>query len=111
MDPVAQELDLSIVIPVYNSEGVVGETVDQTVAVCESAGLDFELILVNDGSRDSSWPVVLELASTHTWVRGINLMRNFGQHIALLCGVRAARNDVICTGSCRKHSDCAISVL
>ena len=58
----------------------------------------FELILVNDGSRDGSWDV--DRASwrgEHPWVRGIDLMRNYGQHNALLCGIRAARYEVIVT--------------
>jgi glycosyltransferase involved in cell wall biosynthesis len=54
-------------------------------------------VLVNDGSRDRSWEIIQDLAKEHSWVRGINLMRNFGQHNALLCGIRAARHDVIVT--------------
>jgi len=56
-----------------------------------------ELILINDGSRDRSWDVVRELSTQHDWVRGINLMRNYGQHNALLCGIRAATHEVIVT--------------
>ena len=52
---------------------------------------------MNDGSRDRSWDIIGELASGHSWLRGINLMRNYGQHNALLCGVRAARHDVVVT--------------
>jgi undecaprenyl-phosphate 4-deoxy-4-formamido-L-arabinose transferase len=56
-----------------------------------------ELILVNDGSQDSSWEVVTRLAERHGWVKGIDLMRNYGQHNALLCGIREARHDVVVT--------------
>ena len=56
-----------------------------------------ELILVNDGSRDRSWDVICDLSIEYSWVRGINLMRNYGQHNALLCGIRAARNEIIVT--------------
>lgn len=56
---------------------------------------EFELVLVNDGSPDQSWQVISELAHTHPWVRGIDLMRNYGQHNATLCGVREARYEVI----------------
>jgi undecaprenyl-phosphate 4-deoxy-4-formamido-L-arabinose transferase len=49
------------------------------------------LILVNDCSRDRSWEVIEKLQTHYPWVRGINLVRNFGQHNALLCGIRAAR--------------------
>jgi undecaprenyl-phosphate 4-deoxy-4-formamido-L-arabinose transferase len=57
----------------------------------------YEVILVNDGSPDDTWAIVLNLAQTYPFVRGINLMRNYGQHNALLCGIRAARFDVIVT--------------
>jgi undecaprenyl-phosphate 4-deoxy-4-formamido-L-arabinose transferase len=50
----------------------------------------YELILVNDGSRDQSWAAIHSLTRSYPWVRGINLMRNYGQHNALLCGLRAA---------------------
>ena len=55
------------------------------------------MILVNDGSRDRSWAVVQQLARARPWVRGIDLMRNYGQHNALLCGVRHARGDMVVT--------------
>ena len=56
-----------------------------------------ELILVNDGSRDRSWEVIQNLAEQYPWIRGFNLMRNYGQHNALLCGIRAAQYGVIVT--------------
>ena len=58
---------------------------------------EYEIILVNDGSRDRSWEIISELSSRFTTVRGLNLMRNYGQHNALLCGIRAAKYDVIVT--------------
>jgi glycosyltransferase involved in cell wall biosynthesis len=57
----------------------------------------YEAILVNDGSSDGSWAVVEELARERSWVRGIDLMRNYGQHNALLCGIRAARHAIVVT--------------
>jgi glycosyltransferase involved in cell wall biosynthesis len=57
----------------------------------------YEVLLVNDGSPDDSWAVIQELAKKHAWVRGINLMRNYGQHNATLCGVRAARYEITVT--------------
>jgi len=88
---------LSVVVPVYNSEASLGELVARLGPVLAGTGAAFELILVDDGSRDGSGRVIEELASRHGWVRGIHLMRNFGQHNALLCGIRAARHDVIVT--------------
>lgn len=89
---------ISVVVPVYNSEGTLESLVSRLEDVLRQIGRDFELLLVNDGSRDGSWGVVSRLAESRaTWVRGINLMRNYGQHNALLCGIRAARFDVTVT--------------
>jgi glycosyltransferase involved in cell wall biosynthesis len=88
---------LSIVVPVYNSEKSLPFLIDRLRQVLSPDTDTTEIILVNDGSRDSSWDVIRKLAAENTWVRGINLMRNCGQHNALLCGIRAARFDVIVT--------------
>ena len=82
---------ISIVVPVYNSEASLPPLIERLERVLPSISLDFEVILVNDGSRDRSWDVVTQLAADHRCVRGINLVRNFGQHNALLAGIRAAR--------------------
>lgn len=88
---------VSVVVPVYNSEGSLPILVERLSRVLEPLRELGELILVNDGSRDRSWEVVQDLASRHTWIRGFTLMRNYGQHNALLCGIRAARYPVIVT--------------
>jgi undecaprenyl-phosphate 4-deoxy-4-formamido-L-arabinose transferase len=88
---------LSIVVPVYNSEGSLRSLVERLQPVLEARAAPFEIVFVNDGSRDRSWAVVTELARAHGFVRGLNLMRNYGQHNALLCGIRAAAHDVIVT--------------
>ena len=89
--------DLSIVVPVFNSAEALPLLVEQLLPVLQGIGGDFELILVNDGSGDRSWDVVAELAAGHQWIRGINLMRNYGQHNAVLCGAREARFATIVT--------------
>jgi glycosyltransferase involved in cell wall biosynthesis len=88
---------VSVVVPVYNSEGSLPILVERLSRVLEPARELGELILVNDGSRDRSWEIVQDLASRHPWIRGFTLMRNYGQHNALLCGIRAARYPVIVT--------------
>jgi glycosyltransferase involved in cell wall biosynthesis len=85
---------LSVVIPVYNSRAILSELIESLAATLAELADRYEVVLVNDGSRDDSWKEISRLASIHTWVRGINLMRNFGQHNALLCGIRAAKCDV-----------------
>jgi len=87
----------SVVVPVYRSAAVLPELVARIDPVLKSLGQPFELVLVNDGSPDNSWQVIEKLASAHQWVRGIALMRNFGQHNALLCGIRNARHEIVVT--------------
>lgn len=88
---------VSVVTPVYRSEAILPELVRRLESVLVANGENFELILVNDCSPDRSWDVICDLARQHSWIHPINLMRNYGQHNALLCGIRAARYDVIVT--------------
>jgi glycosyltransferase involved in cell wall biosynthesis len=90
-------MSISIVVPVYNSERSLPILVERVSSVFEVDASAFEMILVNDASRDRSWEVIRTLAGSHPWLRGINLMRNCGQHNALLCGIRAAHCEVIVT--------------
>jgi glycosyltransferase involved in cell wall biosynthesis len=95
-DP-ALHAGISVVVPVYNSERTLEDVVR---AIHEALGrlpLPYEVILVNDGSADRSWDVVRRIAATDGRVRGVCLLRNFGQHNALLCGVRLARYAVTVT--------------
>ena len=87
----------SIVVPVFNSEGVVGRTIDTIVEVFEGAGLSYELILVNDGSGDNSWTVIAERARANPHIVAVNLLRNYGQHNANLAGFREATGDYVIT--------------
>ncbi len=87
----------SIVIPVYNSEGSLSPLLEQLAITLPTLCQEYEVILVNDASRDKSWSVIRQLAEKYEWARGINLMRNYGQHNALLCGIRSARYDLIVT--------------
>ena len=84
-------------MPVYNSERTLADLVRRLEPVLRVLAREYELILVNDGSRDQSWAVVQKLATENRWVRGINLMRNYGQQNALLCGIRAARCEILVT--------------
>ena len=88
---------LSVVIPVYNSEPMLDELVARLQTALTDLTPQFEVILVNDGSRDGSWQAITHLCEQHTWLHGINLMRNYGQHNALLCGIRDANHDIIIT--------------
>lgn len=87
----------SIVVPVFNSVDIVGKTVDQIVDVFEREGLSYELILVNDGSRDGSWEVIAAKAHNNPHIKALDLLRNYGQHNANLAGFREASGDYVIT--------------
>ncbi|MCD4672230.1 MAG: glycosyltransferase family 2 protein [Anaerolineaceae bacterium] len=88
---------ISVVIPVYNGEHTLRPLVERLAASLPLIAEFFEVILVNDDSPDQSWPVISSLGEKYSWVHGIRLMRNYGQHNATLCGVRAATYPVIVT--------------
>ena len=88
---------ISVVTPVYNGEASVGELCRRLAEVLPRISTQHEIILVNDGSRDRSWEIISELCSRSPVLRGVNLMRNYGQHNALLCGIRAAKYDLVVT--------------
>ena len=88
---------ISVVVPVYNSAEMLPDLARRLEPVLSATGRSFELILVNDGSKDDSWKVIGRLASEKPWVRGLGMMRNYGQHNALLAGIRAATYDLTVT--------------
>jgi undecaprenyl-phosphate 4-deoxy-4-formamido-L-arabinose transferase len=81
---------LSVVIPVFNSAATLPELARRLEAALSQLPNAFEVVLVNDGSHDASWATIEAVSAARPWLRGINLMRNYGQHNALLCGIRAA---------------------
>lgn len=93
----SDKLSISVLVPVYRSEASLTELCRRLAAVLAALGRPHEIIFVNDGSPDRSWEIICDLARAHACVSGINLTRNFGQHNALLCGIRAARHDIIVT--------------
>ncbi|MGI8576047.1 MAG: glycosyltransferase [Egibacteraceae bacterium] len=97
VDPRMRGRMVSVVIPVFNSAGVVGETIARTAAFFERHGLPYEIIAVNDGSHDASWEVLLRLATSNPHVVALNLLRNYGQHNANLAGFRHARGEYVVT--------------
>ena len=87
---------ISLVCPVYNSARTLRTLVDQ-LCQCLSGRYEFEILLVDDRSSDSSWLEISQISKENTAVRGIRLGRNVGQHGALLAGIRSARFDKIVT--------------
>ena len=88
---------LSVVIPVFLSERSIGLVVRQLAEALPKITDCYEVVLVEDNGDDGSWQVVESLAAEYEWVRGYKLMRNYGQHSALLCGIRAAKFEIIVT--------------
>jgi glycosyltransferase involved in cell wall biosynthesis len=93
----ASSRSVSIVVPVYNGEASLNELAVSVAETFRSSLLTMEMILVDDGSRDDSWATIQALADDHPWITGIRMARNFGQHNALLAGIRAARYEVLVT--------------
>ena len=90
-------MNISVVVPVYKGAETLDALVQRVGAVLPQVAERYELILVNDGSPDNSWEVIQRLARGQGWVRGVQLLRNYGQHNATLCGIRAARYEVTIT--------------
>ena len=90
-------ISISIIVPVYNSEQTLVALHKRLNSVCTKLAGEFEIIFVNDGSIDNSWEEIKNLEEKNPSVVGVNLMKNFGQHNALLCGIRKAKYELIAT--------------
>ncbi len=88
---------ISVVIPVYRSQDSIGLVIEQLSKVLPTLTDTYEAVLVEDNGGDNGWDVIQQLSQDYEWVRGYRLMRNYGQHSALLCGIRAAKNEIIVT--------------
>ena len=88
---------ISVVIPAYNSEQTLPLLIERTRRVLQELALECEFVIVDDSSKDGTWKVLRELARSHPDIRALHFRRNFGQHNALLAGIRAARGETIVT--------------
>ena len=89
--------DLSIVVSLYNEAESLPELVSWIERVMERENYEYELIMVDDGSRDGSWETIQELAKRNRNIRGISFRRNYGKSAALYCGFEAATGRVVVT--------------
>jgi len=93
---VANKMELSIIIPVYKSENILPELVQQIEsALVQTLIKEYEIILINDCSPDGSWQVIEQLCEQYSFVKGINLRKNVGQHNAIMAGLNNANGKVI----------------
>jgi glycosyltransferase involved in cell wall biosynthesis len=88
---------LSVIVPVFNSEQTLPMLLERLEPALGALTEQFEVILVNDCSRDGSWAAIEQLVERYPFVRAIDLMRNYGQHNALLAGIRAAKYAICIT--------------
>ncbi len=86
---------LSVIAPCFNESAVLPEFHRRVRAVCESIGKTYEIVLVNDGSRDATWAVMSKLAEEHPEIVAVNLARNFGQEKALAAGLAVCQGDMV----------------
>ncbi len=90
-------MDLSIVIPLYNEEESLPELCSWIKQVNDANGFSYEIILVDDGSRDNSWEIVKKLSEENKNIRGISFQRNYGKAAALHVGFQEAKGDIVFT--------------
>ena len=88
-------MDLSIVIPVFNSEKILESLVDEVEKSLKDNLINKELIFVNDCSMDNSWEVIKKIKKEKNYVKGINLFKNYGQHNAIAAGLSEAKGKYI----------------
>ncbi len=90
-------MDLSLVIPVFNEQECLGELIERCLAACQKTGREFEIILVDDGSKDRSRAIIEEQNAAHPEVVGVFLNRNYGQHAAVMAGFAQSRGAIVVT--------------
>lgn len=92
-----QKTDISIVIPVYNSATMLESLVAELKTELEKNNKVFEVIMVDDGSRDASWETIKKLRSVYGFVKGFRLSKNYGQQKAIFCGLHHCTGEIIVT--------------
>ncbi|MCJ7446991.1 MAG: glycosyltransferase family 2 protein [Bacteroidales bacterium] len=90
-------MDLSVVIPVFNEEESIRELAEWVERVCIPAGLSFEILFIDDGSSDTSWIRITDLAGKKSFVKGLRFRRNYGKAAALHTGFVEASGDIVIT--------------
>ena len=90
-------MNLSIVIPLLNEQNSLEELTNSISTVVKSLRLEFEIILIDDGSTDNSWKTISKICSNNQNIKGIRFLKNFGKSQALSAGFKACNGDVVIT--------------
>ena len=91
---------ISVVIPAYNEEEMVSKAAEVIGGILTTQNIDFELLFVNDGSKDQTWNNICKVAEKNSKIRGINFSRNFGKESAMFAGLAQARGDCVVVIDC-----------
>ena len=91
------KIDLSIVIPIYNSQNILPNLIKSIRLTLKKKFINYEILMINDASKDSSWEVITFLSNKYKFVKGINLSENFGQHNAIMVGLNQSIGKYIIT--------------
>jgi glycosyltransferase involved in cell wall biosynthesis len=90
-------MDISVVVPLYNEEESLPELVAWIARVMQKNRFSYEIVMVDDGSKDNSWQVIEQIQSEYESVRGIKFRRNYGKSAALYCAFEVVQGDVVIT--------------
>ena len=90
-------MQLSIVIPLFNEQDSLTELTESIQSIVLNQGLDYEIILIDDGSTDKSWSIITNICSKYSNIKGIRFLRNFGKSQALAAGFKLCRGEVVIT--------------
>lgn len=90
-------MDISVIIPLYNEDESLPELIAWIERVMDTNRFTYEIVLIDDGSKDNSWAIIEENAKRNNCIRAIKFRRNYGKSAALHCGFQAAQGDVIIT--------------
>ncbi|MFV0589878.1 MAG: glycosyltransferase family 2 protein [Draconibacterium sp.] len=90
-------MDISVVVPLFNEEESLPELTAWIKRVMEEHKFSYEIMMIDDGSRDGSWNVIQKLQKENPFIKGIKFRRNYGKSAALFCGFEAVQGDVVIT--------------
>jgi len=90
-------MQLSVIIPLFNEQDSLTELTESIQSIVLNQGLDYEIILIDDGSTDKSWSIITNICSKYSNIKGIRFLRNFGKSQALAAGFKLCKGEVVIT--------------